>query len=439
MSGPASLSGNAPALAIDAPPPRTLSEHRALRVSTLFLLYVAQGLPLGLINFALPAWLAQNGASAAAIGGVLAMANLPWTFKLAYGVVMDRYAFLPMGRRRPWIIFGQFALVAALAAMAITNPAVQNVALLASFAFALGMGSAVQDVAVDGLAADILPESEIDRVTGVMFGGQMAGMALGTGIAGTLIAYRGLPAAALALAAILLAILVLVLVVRERPGERLLPWTQGEACRRNLDIHVSGLWPIIRTVFAALSTRQLLLLIAGLILASLGPGILLGLQPMFASTLLGWEKDFYSSWVSQAQLLAGLPAALLTGLAAARWGARRAFILYALAMAVFGLVMLALQASWSSPALFIGGIFLIEGLRAMRVVSAGALGMRLCTPAIAATQFAVLMALLNLGQVLGGLALGWLDGLGGLPAMFVAIAVSSVIGAAFATAAKVGR
>ena len=62
-------------------PSLALSEHRVLRIATLFLLYIAQGLPLGFINFALPGWLAQNGASAAAIGGVLAMANLPWTFR----------------------------------------------------------------------------------------------------------------------------------------------------------------------------------------------------------------------------------------------------------------------------------------------------------------------------------------------------------------------
>ncbi len=73
-----------------ARPSLTLSEHRNLRFVMLFLLYVSQGLPFGLIDFALPAWLAQNGASAAAIGGVLAMIILPWTFKLGYAFIMDR-------------------------------------------------------------------------------------------------------------------------------------------------------------------------------------------------------------------------------------------------------------------------------------------------------------------------------------------------------------
>jgi MFS transporter, PAT family, beta-lactamase induction signal transducer AmpG len=184
------------ALKLDAPLSLALSEHRMLRIATLFLLYVAQGLPLGFINFTLPGWLAQNGASAAAVGGVLAMANLPWTFKLAYGVVMDRYAFLAMGRRRPWIMVGQLGMVGTFAMIALMNPGVAEVALVTAFAFALGMGSAVQDVAVDGLAADVLPEKEIERVNGVMFGGQMTGIAIGTGLGGTLIAYQGVNARA---------------------------------------------------------------------------------------------------------------------------------------------------------------------------------------------------------------------------------------------------
>jgi MFS transporter, PAT family, beta-lactamase induction signal transducer AmpG len=427
-------------LALPMPAPSlALSEHRGLRIATLFLLYIAQGLPLGFINFALPGWLAQNGASAAAVGAVLAMANLPWTFKLAYGVVMDRYAFLAMGRRRPWIMVGQLGMVGTFTVMAVMNPGVADVALVTSFAFALGMGSAVQDVAVDGLAADILPEQEIERVNGVMFGGQMTGIAIGTGLGGTLIAYQGIPAAALALAAILVAILVLVMAVRERAGERLLPWTAGHATQRNLDIHLGALWPIIRDVFTAMSQRQILLLLVAFLAALMAPGILNGVKPLFAADVLGWEKDSFTNWSSQAQLLAGLPAALLFGFAAARWGARKAFIIGAVLTGVCSLAMLALQTHWANPAVFIGLIFATEIVRALRLVAGGALSMRLCTPAIAATQFAVFMAVFNLGSVLGGLMLGWLDSIGGIPAMLAAAALFSFAGAGLAFAAKVGR
>ena len=294
------------ASAASAPTSFALSEYRNLRFITLFLLYVAQGLPFGLIDFALLAWLAQNGASAAAIGGILAMIVLPWTFKLPYGFIMDRYAFLAMGRRRAWIIAAQFGLVATLAAMAITDPGAHQIGLLAAFAFCIGVASAMQDVAVDGLAVDILPPDEIERANGYMFGGQAIGTAAGAAVGGYLIAYHGLPAAVLALAAIIAAILILVLIVRERPDERLLPWTKGDASQRNLDLHLGAFWPIIRNLFAAMFTRQTLILIPAFLSASAAWGIFLGLAPLFATSILGWEKAIYSGWAGQANLVAGL-------------------------------------------------------------------------------------------------------------------------------------
>jgi PAT family beta-lactamase induction signal transducer AmpG len=427
------------AIALQAPRTLALTEHRRLRFATLFLLYFAQGLPFGLIDFALPAWLAQNGASVAAIGGILAMIILPWTFKLAYGFVMDRYAFLAMGRRRPWILAGQAGLFTVLVAMAIVNPTVGQVELLTVFAFFLGLTSAVQDVAVDGLAVDVLPAEEIERVNGFMFGGQAIGMAMGAAISGTLIAYQGLPAACLALAMMVGAILILVVSVRERPGERLLPWTSGAASQRNLDLHLGAFAPIVRNLLRAMFTRQTLLLIPAFIAASAAWGIFLGLAPLYTANSLGWAKDTYSGWSGQANLAAGLAGGLLFGLMAERWGAKRMFIVTALTSACCSLVMLVLPSGPGGALPFIGAIFAFTSLNVLRCVTAGALSMQLCSPAIAATQFAVFMAILNLGRALAGASLGWLDELGGIPAMFMAMAALGLICATFAAAAKVGR
>ena len=66
-----------------------LAENRSLRLFTLFILYVAQGVPIGLFWFAIPAWMAANGAGAADVGYVLALTALPWTLKLVNGFIMD--------------------------------------------------------------------------------------------------------------------------------------------------------------------------------------------------------------------------------------------------------------------------------------------------------------------------------------------------------------
>ena len=97
--------------------PWILASNRRLRLFTLFILYVAQGLPIGLMWIAIPAWMAANGADAADVGFVLGLTALPWTLKLVNGFIMDRYTFLPMGRRRVWLIGAQLAMVTLLVAM----------------------------------------------------------------------------------------------------------------------------------------------------------------------------------------------------------------------------------------------------------------------------------------------------------------------------------
>jgi PAT family beta-lactamase induction signal transducer AmpG len=77
-----------------------LSESRLVRLFSFFLLYFGQGLPLGLSQVAFPAWLVANGADQSAVAAVIATAFLPWSFKFIPAALMDRYAYLAMGRRR---------------------------------------------------------------------------------------------------------------------------------------------------------------------------------------------------------------------------------------------------------------------------------------------------------------------------------------------------
>lgn len=416
-----------------------LSEHRNLRLFVLFLLYLAQGMPFGLFQVAIPAWLAQNGASAAEIGAVLALVMLPWTLKLFYCFLVDRYAFLAMERRRPWVIVSQLGIVAGLVIMAIVNPAASEASLVAAFAFAISTCSSMQDVAVDGMAIDILPPGEIARSNGYFFSGQVLGMSLAAGLGGYLIAWHGLPTALLALAGVTAIILGAIIIVRERPGERLLPWTKGEAVQRNLDMHVGAFWLIIRDVLTAVLDRHIFLLLGALFCGGAAGGLFTGLAPIYSVEILGWEKDTYSGWVSQANLVAGILGLLFFGLISERWGARRTFILVMVSVAATALTMLALQPHWGTGLILIVSIFVLKALLALRLATGSAMAMVLCTPAIAASQFTLMIAFVNFGIMSASASLGWLDSLGGIPAMFAGMAVWGLIAAAFAFAAKVGR
>lgn len=425
--------------ALSPPPGLALTEQRNLRFFVVFILYVAQGLPLGLFYYALPAWQAQNGASAAAVGGVLAMTSLPWSLKLINGVVMDRWAFLAMGRRRPWLIGGQTAIVLGLLALAWVNPGAQGAALLGAFAFAINVATTVQDVAIDGMAVDIIPADEYGRANGFMFGGQAVGIAAGSALSGYMIAQYGLPAAMVTLAALVGTVLTLVIVVRERPGERLLPWSKGEASATNLDRHVGAFGPIFRCLLAAMLQRHTLIFLPALLLSGAAYGLFVGMAPLFAANVLRWDEAVYSLWSAQANLVAGLAGALLFGFLAEYWGARRVFTGAHLLTAVTAAILLFLQGGWAVPAILIVAIFAFSALQVLQMVTLSAVAMRCCAPAVAATQFSLFMAVSNLGISLASATLGTLDQWGGLPAMVATLIAVGLAGAAFTFAAKLGR
>lgn len=416
-----------------------LSEHRNLRFSVLFLLYLAQGLPFGLFQVAIPAWLVQNGASVAEIGAVLALVMLPWTLKLFYCFLVDRYAFLAMGRRRPWIIVSQAGIVVGLVIMAIVNPAASDASLIAAFAFGINICSSMQDVAVDGMAIDVLPPEEMARGNSYFFSGQVLGESLAAGLGGYLIAWHGMPAALLALAGVTIVILGAIIMVRERPGERLLPWTKGAAVQRNIDMHVGAFWPIIRDVLTVVVNRQILLLLGALFCGGAVAGLFIGLAPIYSVEILGWDKSTYSGWVSQASLVAGVLGLLFFGLLAEQLGARQTYIVGMVSVAVAALTMLALQPYWSAAVILICAIFVFQALITLRLATGSAMAMVQCTPAVAASQFTLMMAAGNFGLMTASASLGWLDGVGGLPAMFVAIIVFGLIGAVLAFFTKLAR
>jgi PAT family beta-lactamase induction signal transducer AmpG len=54
-----------------------LTQSKPLRLLTLLLFYFTQGFPIGLFYTAIPGWMAANGASTAAIAGVIAASGLP--------------------------------------------------------------------------------------------------------------------------------------------------------------------------------------------------------------------------------------------------------------------------------------------------------------------------------------------------------------------------
>ena len=137
-----------------------------------------------------------------------------------------------MGRRRPWILSAQTGMVATVLLIAVV-PGIENrIGLLTILLFFHNCFASLQDVAVDGLAVDILSPEEFGRINGFMFGAKRFGtMVGGAGIGYFMGKYAsiGIAEGLFLTVPMLLLIMCLPALIRERPGEKLFPWTEGNA------------------------------------------------------------------------------------------------------------------------------------------------------------------------------------------------------------------
>src|SRR5688572_4138637 len=385
-----------------------LSQSRYLRYFSFTILYVAQGFPFGLVTVALPAFLLERGTSPAAVGGFVGVAMLPWTFKWLAGPMMDRFTYLAMGRRRPWVLVAQLGLALTGLAFAFFPDGVDNLVTLTALCFVLNCFGAAQDVAVDGMAMDVLPEEEHGRANAFMGFGQVAGISGSAAIAAFVLKSFGLPGISVMLVAGFGAILLWAVLVRERAGEKVLPWTAGQATERSLQLR-AGSWATIAvdlTRVLILPASVLLICVSSLFRFSDALWIQVG--QTVAVQQLGVASTDYSSWISATSFVAAL-AGIGLGLFIDRLGVKR---FYLGALLAYGLLATAVGFSafaWESS-LFLMTVSSLQAFVYQGVfVSFIAIHMKLCGTRVAATQFAIYMGIVNFARSLGATAIGALQ------------------------------
>ena len=194
----------------------SLDESRLLRLVTFTVLYFAQGVPWGFISTGYGVLLADLELDAATIGAAIGLAYLPWSFKILWGPLLDAVPMLRIGRRRPFIVFSQFVMGLTMLGLYTVDPRVAMPAVTALL-FLNNTFAALQDVAVDALAVDLLREDERGRANSLMWAGKSLGVAFGGG-GGMLIAkYAGWGALFIGIAVVIWLVMLIPLVLRERP------------------------------------------------------------------------------------------------------------------------------------------------------------------------------------------------------------------------------
>ncbi|MEA5423514.1 MULTISPECIES: AmpG family muropeptide MFS transporter [unclassified Synechococcus] len=340
---------------------------------------VASGAPLMVGSKLLQGWLTASGVPLALIG-LIPLAELPYTLKLFWAPLLDRWPIPWPDRRRGWLLLMQVMLVAVIAAMALLRPSTDPASLTAIgiAALVLAICSATQDIAVDAYRTDLLPEHERGPGAAAAALGYRAAM-LAIGAGGFLLAGRyGWPAAFLAAAALVGAVIPFTLT-----APKLRPVDHAVTSLRQ-----AVLGPAREFVRRAGPGRTWQLLL--LVLLYRWPDGLLSAMAIPFLQLRGFSEAEIGLVQGGWAIGATIVGTVLGGALFAWLGMNRSLWLFALAGALGNL-------SYWALARFGGGFAGLIAAVSLENVSGGMVGavfvallMSLCNPRFSATQYALL-------------------------------------------------
>ena len=384
----------------------TLSENTFLRYFNFIALYIAQGIPEGMAYFGIPAWMAMNGKTPGEIGSFVAAVGLPWSFKLVVAPLMDRFTFLPMGRRRPWVLIGQLGLIISFIAMAFVPDPLNNLWLLTLSGFSVACFGAFQDVATDGMAIDIVPIHQQARANGFMWGSKIMGTSASLALGSWLLDEYNFTIAILSLSIIVTVIMLVPIFLRERPGEKFLPWTKGIASSETTKMQLTNWSDIFKSVYSVFTLRNSLLLGIILFVSSLSFNFIATLLPVFTVQALDWTNQEYSQLFAFASLIGGLGGMLIGGILIDKFGKVRMMNIYFFTLIFLTFVFVFGSSMWINS-WFIGGFMLaFQILYVFSSIGLFAIAMQCCWKKVSATQFTIYMTLGNLGRIVGAKLIG---------------------------------
>ena len=384
----------------------SLSQSSFLRYFSFAALYVAQGIPEGLLIYALPAWLAKNGISPAQIGAYVGVIVLPWSFKLINAPIMDRFTYLPMGRRRPWVLVGQMGILASFFLMSFINDPSTDILVLTIMGFIVMFFGSFQDVAVDGMAIDILPIDQQARANGLMWGSKTAGQASSVALGSLLINSYGFSVTVMLFSIAVFLIMLVPILFRERSGEKIMPWTTGNASEASMKMQLHDWKSIFKNLINVFFLPMSFIMGVAVFFSSISRGLMDTVLPVLTVQELGWLDTEYSQIFAMSGIIAGAIGMFIGGALIDFLGKIRMMAIFLTMLMITVTTMSILSGYWNEPAFVTGFIIAYYVLFTLLTISIFATAMLLCWKKVSATQFTLYMAISNLGMALGASLLG---------------------------------
>jgi PAT family beta-lactamase induction signal transducer AmpG len=378
-----------------------LSDSAFLRYFNFIALYFAEGLPMGTLFIGIPAWMAMNDKSIVEIGSFDVACAMPWTFKFFVAPLMDRYTYLPMGRKRPWVIFCQTGLFLSMLAFAFVPDPLNNVHLLVIGGFLVSIFGAAQDAATDGLAVDTVPVEEQAKTNAYMNGSRMIGSSFALTIGTWLLTEYNFKVSVIAIALLIGLIIFVPLLIREKRAERIFPWSDGVADLDNENLQIDSWAAMIRSLYMAFRLKNAFLLGLLLFTSQGAYNYFEKLLPIFAVKVSGWTNVYYSHVFSIADLTGGALGMFAGGWLIDKFGKKRMIYLYFFFILSETLLLVFLSKFWTNVPFLYSFIILYRWVNAFAKIGVFSIAMQCCSKKVSASQFTFYMTIGALGSMVG--------------------------------------
>jgi PAT family beta-lactamase induction signal transducer AmpG len=367
------------------------------RTASVSLLSFSSGLPLGLVWIAIPDWLRSIGVDIRVVG-LMTLAQAPWSFKVLWSPLMDRYVPPWLGRRRGWAAIAQVALMAATLGLAGVGRRPDTPWVVAAFALAIAFASATQDVAVDAYAVEVLRPDEQGVAVGARTALYRAAMFVAGGLSITLASYWGWPAVNVMLACLYLPMLAITWLAPEPEHAPDAPRTLREA-----------VWlPFL----GFLSRHRALEILAFVLLYKLADNLAQSLTRPFLIDM-GYGEFDRGVALATVGLAATLTGTFLGGAATTLFGLGHALWVFGVLQTAASLGYVLLASSPASRPLMYAATGFEQLTSGMGTGAFGVFLLRLTQRRFSATQFALFSSLFGLPRIVSGPVSGFLvDALG---------------------------
>ena len=293
--------------------------------------------------------------------------------------------------------------------------------------FFISFFGAFQDVATDGMAVDVIPINEQARANGLMWGTKIVGTSLAL-VAGTaLINSFGFTTAISSLSIAVAFIMFIPVFFRERPGEKLMPWTPGEASLDSKKTQLRSWKHIFKSLYKVVSLKSSVIFSVGVLATGMMFGFIDTLLPIFTIQELGWTNTSFSEVFSITTIIGGFLGMFIGGYLVDYFGKIKMLTLY-LAIITFLIAAFAFMNNlWSNNFIVYAFILSYYTFYTFLCIAVFASGMHLCWKTVAATQFTLYMAISNMGRAAGAASLGILKTNFSWEIVFLIIAIMPVI------------